>query len=529
MRPSRKEKEMPKLTKLLELIKKNKGISLIILLLVVFFLSTHLMKHKTPRNKSQAALSSMSNSTNSSSSDPDNSDEPHDEATGDNTAESLNALTQELHQVISSNKALQASNADLNKQNAGILANIKDEVQKYLDQELQKRGQDNTQKIQELETELTQVNDAIKKANKQKSEGLDGSYSVDRESQGSGSNQEVSVNGEKLVAIPDIAGAHSRFSRDFHGANNSELNGSNNNDATGTATAGSSGGANTTNGSSGNNGDSLLHPAGSDNQSTQNQSGENSQNGQTNNVPYYTIPSGATLASSVSMTALIGRVPVNGVVKSPYPFKMIIGPNNMAANGLHIPGVNGAIIQGYTVGDMELSCVKGYITAITFVFPDGRISTSSLPPSSNESDIGFNDSLGYISESNGNPCFPGKFYTNAPEYLATMITLGALNQGGQAYSTAQQTSMSNAIGGTTTSLTGSVGKFMLGGAVQGSTQQAMDWFTAREKDSFDAVYVPAGQKAVINIVKEIAIDYDQNGRKIYYAHEKNRKNNTSLD
>lgn len=463
-----------------EFIKKNKLILIIVSLLLVLIVVVSFLGHK--KTSSVNTIQAQ------------NQPQVVDNATGDNTAESLNALTQELHQVISSNQELQANNAELNKKNASILRNIRGEVQQNLENELQKRGQDNQAKIAKLQKQLQEVNDALKKANQHQSGDVSGAYSVDGQgSQQLTGSQVVNVNGQNLVAIPDISGSHANVSNGNNGNNNTITN----------------------------NSDSILHPDGSPS------------NAQTSKkpkpVPYYTIPSGATLARSVNMTALIGRVPVNGVVKSPYPFKMIIGGDNMAANGLHIPGVSGAIIQGYTVGDMALSCVKGYVTAITFVFPDGTISTTSIGDSSNNGDLGFNNSLGYISEPNGNPCFPGKFYTNAPQYLATMIALGALNQGGQAYAMAQQTAMSNAFGGTTTSLTGSVGKYMLGGAVQGGTQQAMNWFTEREKNSFDAVYVPAGKKAVINITKQIDINYNPNGRKIYYEHAKNSRNNTSLD
>ncbi len=70
---------------------------------------------------------------------------------------------------------------------------------------------------------------------------------------------------------------------------------------------------------------------------------------------------------------------------------------------------------------------------------------------------------------------------------------------------------------------------MMGGAVQGGTQQVMDWMTAREKNSFDAVYVPTGQKAVVNITQEIPINYDPKGRKVSYGNAAPSFNNTSLD
>ncbi len=423
-----------------------------------------------------------------------------DMAAGDDAAESLNALTEQLHQVIASNQQLQTNNADLNKKNAKILENIRSEVQQNITTELQKRGQDNQVKIAKLQHALLTVNQELSKVKKVAGEPrLSGGYTINGGQQGAHGQQDfghrIDVNGQTLVSLPSVPSVPGRIDTSDHHMN-SVVEGPH--DHTG----------------------SILHPNGTINASTQKKSA---------GIPYYTLPSGATLAGSVTMSALIGRVPVNGVIKSPYPFKMIIGGNNMAANGHHIPGISGAIIQGYTVGDMGLSCVKGYITTITFIFPDGTISTSKVSASSDGSSLGFNNSLGYISEPNGNPCFSGKFYTNAPRYLATVMTLGALNVGGSAYQQAQQTTMTNAVGGTTSSLTGSVGKAMLGGAIQGGTEQVMNWYTQREKNSFDAVYVASGKKAVINLTEQIDINYNPNGRKIYYEHTKNSLRNTSLD
>ncbi|HRY88401.1 MAG TPA: TIGR03752 family integrating conjugative element protein, partial [Rubrivivax sp.] len=51
----------------------------------------------------------------------------------------------------------------------------------------------------------------------------------------------------------------------------------------------------------------------------------------------YTVPSNSTLMGSIAMTALIGRVPIDGTVNDPYPFKVLIGPDNLTANGIDIP------------------------------------------------------------------------------------------------------------------------------------------------------------------------------------------------
>ena len=59
--------------------------------------------------------------------------------------------------------------------------------------------------------------------------------------------------------------------------------------------------------------------------------------------PVYTVPRNATLIGSTAMTALVGRVPVQGQVRDPMPFKVITGADNLAANGLTVPGVQGMV------------------------------------------------------------------------------------------------------------------------------------------------------------------------------------------
>ena len=74
----------------------------------------------------------------------------------------------------------------------------------------------------------------------------------------------------------------------------------------------------------------------------------------------YTVPSNSTLMGSIAMTALIGRVPIDGTVNDPYPFKVLIGPDNLTANGIDIPDVAGAVVSGTASGDWTLSCVRGH-------------------------------------------------------------------------------------------------------------------------------------------------------------------------
>lgn len=73
----------------------------------------------------------------------------------------------------------------------------------------------------------------------------------------------------------------------------------------------------------------------------------------------YTLPENSTLVGSRAMTALLGRVPIDGKVTDPYPFKVLIGKDNLTANGIQLPDVEGAIVSGTATGDWTLSCVRG--------------------------------------------------------------------------------------------------------------------------------------------------------------------------
>ena len=94
--------------------------------------------------------------------------------------------------------------------------------------------------------------------------------------------------------------------------------------------------------------------------------------------PVYTIPKNSTLIGSTSMTALMGRVPINGSVEDPYPVKIIVGNENLTANGLELPEVSHMIFSGTATGDWTLSCVRADLTSVTYVFEDGTIQTSRI-------------------------------------------------------------------------------------------------------------------------------------------------------
>ena len=91
--------------------------------------------------------------------------------------------------------------------------------------------------------------------------------------------------------------------------------------------------------------------------------------------PRFTIPADAALFDSVTITALVGRIPRDGDVNDPSPFKVAIGRDNLAANGFSLPGIDGMIMSGIVYGDAVRKCVRTKITRATYIFEDGRILT----------------------------------------------------------------------------------------------------------------------------------------------------------
>ncbi|EAS1759730.1 TIGR03752 family integrating conjugative element protein [Salmonella enterica] len=236
-------------------------------------------------------------------------------------------------------------------------------------------------------------------------------------------------------------------------------------------------------------------------------------------TPVYTLPENSTLTGSVAMTALLGRVPVNGSVTDPYPFKVLIGRDNLTANGIELPDVEGAIISGTASGDWTLSCVRGTVHSMTFVFRDGTIRTvpSAGKKANNDSNGKSQGSeIGWLSDPHGLPCIPGERKSNAAEYLGSQFLLAGSSAAAQAFSNGQTTS--TVEGGVITSaVTGDSGQYVLGQALGGGLKESADWFKQRYGQMFDAIYVPPGHPVAIHITRQIPVDYETQGRKVKYA------------
>ncbi|MFL9883189.1 TIGR03752 family integrating conjugative element protein [Paraburkholderia agricolaris] len=240
--------------------------------------------------------------------------------------------------------------------------------------------------------------------------------------------------------------------------------------------------------------------------------------------PVYTVPANATLIGSVAMTALIGRVPIDGTVNDPYPFKVLVGPDNLTANGIDLPDVAGAVMSGTATGDWTLSCVRGQIRSITFVFTDGTIrtipdeknqsnSSSSTTQTSNTNSI--EGGLGWISDPFGVPCVGGDRHSNAQQYLGSQALITAAgaaaasliktNDGSVSY-------VSNSNG--TLGTVGISGNEAMGRILAGGVQDMSQWVNKLYGQAFAAVYVPPGAKVAVHLERALNIDYDPAGRRV---------------
>lgn len=238
-------------------------------------------------------------------------------------------------------------------------------------------------------------------------------------------------------------------------------------------------------------------------------------------LPRYTLPKNATLVNATALTALVGRVPLGSQVTDPYSFKVIIGEDNLAANGIEIPDVAYAITSGRAVGDWTLGCVRGDLHSMTFVFEDGTIRTVPKPQAifeggGSQSEV----KIGELSDAWGNPCVVGQRITNAYSYLAQRIGVVGVAAAAEA-AAASQTTQTVSVGGggvgSTTTIDGPTGEFILGRTLADSSVEVAKWLDERQAQQFDAIYVQPGASVSLHITEQLEIDYDQAGRKTTYA------------
>lgn len=230
-------------------------------------------------------------------------------------------------------------------------------------------------------------------------------------------------------------------------------------------------------------------------------------------IPVYTIENTSTLFSNTTMTALMGVVPnKNNAVKNLMRFKVITGPENIASNGLLLPDVKNIIWTGYAIGNREMECVQATVDTITFTFQDGTIRTVSKKAGGSGQKM--DDGLGYLSDRWGKPCIKGTLISNAAQYLRDrMIAAGAAATAASA-AAMQTTTSRDALGGTSTTVTGSQGEYIAGQTGTATLNELAAYLRDRMDQAVDIIYLDAGKDVVIHVEEQINIDYDPAGRKL---------------
>jgi integrating conjugative element protein (TIGR03752 family) len=382
----------------------------------------------------------------------------NDNASADNKVEALKTMTADLLSVENKNKQLQQTVQNLQTQNKQVVDNLKQSLSSQVQKALQQIQIENTQKQSAFEESLK------KKPN---------SYPING----------ISTSNGAFVWVADISSARQKDKR--FKKHHSLLSFGSDSDS-----------------------NSLLH-SGNDQIGSSN-------NNQINHIkPIYTIPVNATLTGATLMTPLVGRVPIDGKLPSPYHFKLVLSANNLTANGYPMPGVKGAVMSGVASGDMLGSCARGQIHSITFIFNDGRISTTEAK--------GDNDSLGYLSSQTGNPCISGTFHSDAGIFLGAQMGLAGAEGYANAISSSQYMNSATPEGGAISMLVGSANRAAIGQAGSAAAEAAQTWWNRRVQSSFDYVFVPnfnkktgRPMKVVVNITQQIPINYDSKARKVNY-------------
>jgi len=267
-------------------------------------------------------------------------------------------------------------------------------------------------------------------------------------------------------------------------------------------------------------------------------------------IPYYTLPAGSDLGNVTLLQALIGEVPSEEKLQQPlFPFSVMVSRGSlMSANGISLPpDVMGMKFSGYSVGVGSfldgISCVRSYVTSALFVFQDGHFVTvgeERMNVSANLMGSGGDKTLGYLTTPFGNPCMPGKYYTNAPRVLAAMGLTGGIQGAGAAISQWQMTYYTGP-NGAAAAPTGNMGTYLGGAAASEGAVQAAEWMKKRISGSFDMVFIPASvpykkgnqisyrpNKVSLHLTKTIDIDKAINGRRIFYGNYQNYISDNSL-
>ena len=238
------------------------------------------------------------------------------------------------------------------------------------------------------------------------------------------------------------------------------------------------------------------------------------------NKPVYTVPKNATLMGARTLTALIGRVPFDGKVTDPYRFKVVVGADNFLANGFQLPELDRAIVSGVAAGDWGLSCSRGEVRSITFIFHDGSIRTIPKPADAFEGSTTEDIALGYLSDPMGIPCITGQRISNASTYLSQSVAVAAVGAAGEAAAASQTVTASSIGGGGISSgsiVDGNTGQYVAGRTISDTAHTTAEYLAKRAANAWDVVFVAANTPVAVHITEQLTIDIAPDHRRVRHT------------
>lgn len=235
-----------------------------------------------------------------------------------------------------------------------------------------------------------------------------------------------------------------------------------------------------------------------------------------NIIAKYTIPANTFLKATLK-TKLLGRIPVSGKVEDPYRFVIDVSDRALFASFKSHKDLIGIRMSGLAQGDLLLSCAKGSVDSITFIFTDETIAQYN------------GVDLAIITDKYGQPCINGELITNAPKTLSISAGLSTLSSIADAFAQTEQSTTQDSSGNSQQVLTGDAKKFALNKGISGGLSSVNNWVADRARSSFDVIKVDSGVEVVLLTRAEIPIDYNPNGRKLRHNQTNNNEYNKQLD
>ena len=212
-----------------------------------------------------------------------------------------------------------------------------------------------------------------------------------------------------------------------------------------------------------------------------------------------TIPP-ATIIEGITLTAVIGRLPVKGKVNEPWPVKIMSTAKGYAPNGYALNTAQ-MVWEGQAFGDANFECARIVLTRVSSVLAENRIHYIEAKDA--------NKGLAYITDLQGNPCLSGKLISNAAKRLTTEAVFGFAQGASKAYADSEYTRSVSAEGNVVESLTGDRVRALIGQAFAQSADNVRNYLASRY-DVWDAIYVAPNKKVVINVDQPLDFSPDKN-------------------